>query len=358
MVSATNRDQQMQRQLLTGEEVWHGRDIAGRSDWQFAITDGIWSELKEATRQTVRNGQAWQDISHTNFLAPKTKALCNHVAKFLEHGPGLAKLTGFKLEELTEAERHVLFNGIGYQLGTPVSMSADGMMMSDVTNEGDQSGLKYGQVKDQENNDFLSSRARVHSTAKLRFHNDRCDVVALMCAEKAASGGTSRLVSVPMIHNQMLATRPDLLECLFHNYDRSRLGDEFGDNASWYSMPIFALNQGSFTSHYSRTFIEAAQMNPDVKKMTPAQWQAIDLMHEIADEVAFENDILPGEIQLLNNHVIFHGRTAYEDSPTTRRLLHRLWIAMPNSRSLPESFRILFRDIKPGSIRGGIPRAA
>ena len=119
---------------------------------------------------------------------------------------------------------------------------------------------------------------------------------------------------------------------------------------------MFAEQDGHFTCHYSRTFIEAAQLNEAVPKMQPEQWQAIELMAEIAEESAFATHQQPGEIQFLNNHVIFHSRTAYEDhpEPERRRLLHRLWLSMPNSRPLPPSFEVLFRDTRPGAVRGGI----
>jgi len=90
--------------------------------------------------------------------------------------------------------------------------------------------------------------------------------------------------------------------------------------------------------------------------MTDRQWRAIDAMHEIAEELVFEDEILPGEIQLLNNHVIFHGRTAYKDAAgKPPRLLHRLWLSMPNSRQLPESHQVLFHNVGAGELRGGIP---
>lgn len=346
----------MQRQPIAGACVWHGAELADRKDWRFNLTDAMWHELLTATKSAVQQAQTWQVVDEHNFQIPQTAVLLNEIATYLEQGPGLARLNGLHLEELTEEERRIMFYGIGQTLGTPVSMSRQGMMMSDVTDEGANSAKRYGHVKDEDDNDFLSSRARVHSTGQLRFHNDRCDVVALLCVAAAASGGISRLASVPMIHNIMLERRPDLLALLFDDYHRSRLGEEFGDNANWYSIPIFAQQEGHFTSHYSRTFIEAAQLQPDVEKMTAAQWQAIELMHEIADKVAFETAQSPGEIQFLNNHVVFHGRTEYQDhpEPDARRLLHRLWISMANSRPLPLSFEVLFREIRPGEIRGGI----
>ena len=49
----------------------------------------------------------------------------------------------------------------------------------------------------------------------------------------------------------------------------------------------------------------------------------------------------PGDIQFLNSHVTYHGRTPFEDDKDTGRdrLLMRLWLAMPNSRALPHEPR-------------------
>jgi alpha-ketoglutarate-dependent taurine dioxygenase len=39
-------------------------------------------------------------------------------------------------------------------------------------------------------------------------------------------------------------------------------------------------------------------------------------------------DLRPGDMQFLNNHVVLHSRTAYEDhpEPQRRRDLIRLWL--------------------------------
>jgi len=36
------------------------------------------------------------------------------------------------------------------------------------------------------------------------------------------------------------------------------------------------------------------------------------------------------------------------------RLLLRLWLAMPNSRAMPEGHEVLWRTIAAGAVRGGI----
>jgi hypothetical protein len=67
-----------------------------------------------------------------------------------------------------------------------------------------------------------------------------------------------------------------------------------------------------------------------------------------------------GDLQLLNNHVVYHARSTYEDDPGPGRdrFLMRLWLSMPNSRALPEGFEALWGSIEPGALRGGIAQAA
>ena len=53
---------------------------------------------------------------------------------------------------------------------------------------------------------------------------------------------------------------------------------------------------------------------------------------------------------------MYHAREDYQDDASTgqRRLLFLLWLAMPNSRALHESFEVLFGNTDPGTVRGGI----
>lgn len=67
----------------------------------------------------------------------------------------------------------------------------------------------------------------------------------------------------------------------------------------------------------------------------------------------------PGDVLLMNNHVVYHARAPYQDGEDTgsERLLFRLWLAVANSRPLPESQAVLFGDVPAGAVRGGIAKA-
>jgi hypothetical protein len=84
------------------------------------------------------------------------------------------------------------------------------------------------------------------------------------------------------------------------------------------------------------------------------------MLMDVAEEVCFEMRFAPGDIQLLNNHVVYHGRTAFKDDAGTGqdRLLMRLWLSVPNSRALPEDHAVLWGDVGAGRPHGGIAQPA
>jgi len=178
----------------------------------------------------------------------------------------------------------------------------------------------------------------------------------LLCVRQARRGGVSRLASTPAIHNALLATRPDLLDVLFEDFWRSRLGEESSDPATVYRLPIFGLRDGKFTSHYSLTFIEAAELVPGVPKITAPQRAAIAALQAAAEDLAFDMTLEPGDLQLINSHVTYHGRTPFEDDfdAGMNRLLLRLWLTMPGNRALPVGHEVLWREIEANRPRGGI----
>ena len=206
----------------------------------------------------------------------------------------------------------------------------------------------------------LSSYARTLSNGPLRFHTDRCDVVGLLCARQTRAGGISKLASSVAVHNEMLRRRPDLAAVLYQDVYRSRFGEEADRHEAVYPLPVFGVRDGKFTSHYSLTFIEVAQMVPGVPPLTAEQKEAIDLLMILADELSFAMRFEPGDMQLVNNHVIYHARAAFEDDAANGqvRLLYRLWLSMPNSRPLPRGHEVLWGSIEPGALRGGIGQVA
>jgi len=330
---------------------WYGADMARSNAWARPLGERERREI-DAALDRVRRIPLFEITQH-DFPLAATADLLAGVSDELENGFGAVRITGIAVTRYGEDDLRRVFWGLCSHLGTAMYQNARGEIMGEVRDESRDAAPTYvipqeGRVK--------SSRARARSTGPLRFHTDRTDVIALICARNAKAGGVSKLASIVTIYNEILKRRPDLLEVLCRDFWRSRPEDEDGGpGGRVFKMPVFGLRDGKLTCQYSRTFVEQAQEYPEVPRLTQDQIAAMDLLAEIAEAVCLHAPFTPGDLQLLNNHVVFHGRTAYEDDATQAqdRLLFRLWLSVPNSRALPEGFDVLWGNIEPGAIRGG-----
>lgn len=331
--------------------------MAGSDAWIHPLSEIELAELEDALDAVRARGLGWSEITKDAFPLPVLGPRLERIRQELEEGCGVAKLSGLRVDARTEEELRCLWFGIGSHIGVPVYQDSAGLLMRAIRDEGPDVGARHGALElEGEASPFLSSKARTLSNGPLRFHTDRCDVVGLMCVRPARSGGISKLASSVAVHDEILARRPDLAELLYAPYHRSRFGEEEGGEHLAYALPVFGVRDGRFTSHYSRTYIEAAQLMPDVPRMSAPEWEALDVLHQVAETLCFEMRLAPGDMQFLNNHVVYHARSAFEDDagPERGRLLYRLWLCVPNHRPLPVGHEVLWRNIEPGRLRGGI----
>ena len=343
---------------LDGRAAWTGQELERSGDWIRVLDDAQRQEIAAALDYAQRRGRCFPNVTRDDFPLPRTAPLLADIAEELENGRGAVRLRGLDAARFTEDELRQVFWGIGGHLGTALYQSAKGEMMGEVRDETRLATQTYEPV---EPGKVASSRSRTRGTGPLRWHTDRCDVIALLCARNARAGGVSKLASIVTIYNEIGRRRPDLLALLCQDYWRSRPKDEDGTGVERaFALPVFSVLDGKLTCQYSRTYVEQAQEFADVPRLTAAQNEALDLLAAVAEETCLHCPFEPGDIQLLNNHVIFHGRTAYEDDAGTRqeRLLLRLWLAVPNSRRLPAEHAVLWGSTEPGAIRGGVVQQA
>ena len=256
---------------IAGACVWHGSDMLHSHRWQRRLSPAQLVELDAALGAARARGLAWSDIdAAADFPLPGFAALAHDIRDELEDGSGIVLLRGIDPARYTPDDLKLLYAGLCRQIGTSVYSNRAGERMReirDVTRDQDAAGRgvgeRYGVLPEEGRKPaFLSSYARTLTNQQLRFHTDRCDVVALFCIRQAAQGGVSKLCSSPAVHNAMLARRPELAAALYDDVWRSRFGEEDATDASSYPLPVWGVRDGKFTSHYSRTFIEVAQRRP------------------------------------------------------------------------------------------------
>ena len=343
---------QAMRTPMVGPAAWYGADLDHSGDWIRTLDETQKREIAAALERV--RARPLSAFGRADFPLASTTELLREISEELENGRGMVRLRGLPVERYSEDDLRQIFWGIGCHLGTAVYQNATGEIMGEVR---DETRLEKPSFIPVEAGKVASSRSRSRSTGPLRWHTDRCDMIALMCVRNARAGGVSKLASIATIYNELLCRRPDLVELLCQDYWRARPADEDGLRPDRvFAMPVFGFCDGKITSQYSRTYVEQAQEVTGVPKLTAAQNEALDMLATVADEVCLHSPFEPGDIQMLNNHVIYHGRTAYEDDAMTKqeRLLLRLWLSVPNSRRLPAGFETLWGSIEPGALRGGV----
>jgi len=345
-------------ETINNAAAWKGAEIVNNPRWQFILQAADIEDIDAGLRHCKNLALEQQDIRADHFPLKAVKAKFAQIAEELEHGCGFVRLRGLPLDRWPRTDLELVWTGLACHLGQPVFQNSDGQLLREIRAESGNVGQRHGQLATAEGQ-FLSSRARTASNAELRFHTDRSDIVGLLCTGIASQGGLSKIASSVTVHNEMLTRYPEQCRLLYLDMPRSRIGEELGGEKAWYRLPVWGVRDGKFTSHYSRTFIEALEHVAGAPEVTAGQWQALDRLARLAEEQHFEMALAKGDIQFINNHVIYHSRTAFIDDPANgkRRCLLRIWLSAPH-RALPPGHAVLWREVEAGKIRGGISQQA
>jgi hypothetical protein len=69
------------------------------------------------------------------------------------------------------------------------------------------------------------------------------------------------------------------------------------------------------SQRYIRNHIRASQLRPDTPRLTERDHRALDIIQDLAESDEFHFDMASeqGDMQYLNNHVMVHARTQFED---------------------------------------------
>jgi hypothetical protein len=113
------------------------------------------------------------------------------------------------------------------------------------------------------------------TSAELCFHTDSCDVVTLLCVNRALTGGESMIVSGISVHDELLRRRPDLLAELYKPIYMDRRGEVPPGKKPWFGMPLFSWHRGLFTRllagapvhRFARALADAPRMSNTARNL-------------------------------------------------------------------------------------------
>ncbi len=254
--------------------------------------------------------------------------------RFLDRGPGFALLRGLNPDLHSALEMENVFWRICNALGAPLVQKSG--------------SVRFGRVEDR--GLPPEARPRYHETGiGGSIHTDSpimprvADIVGLLCVRPAAEGGDSKFVSVARVHDILLQHAEDLLSELYRPFffDRRIAAAEVSSaNPALLFVPIFSYDPGlgrhGLRLRWQPEYVWQAPQLQGVPPLREKQRLALHLLEGVLEDrsgaITLRLAMRPGDIQLVNNHRVAHGRTPFSDRPedpqrpAARRLMRRVWI--------------------------------
>jgi len=301
------------RKLIESSLAWRGSDIRSKDDIAFDLSASQVAALEEILGRVQKT--PFLDIRAEDCRHP---ALDRDFSKILDDilsGRGLCLIRGIPVANHSVEDVERIYWAIGTHIGTPLSQSILGLLMTGVQEE-----MRPGGVQ---------STSGAKSRADLAMHTDATDIFTLLCVRQAQSGGNTAFTSTLAIHNDLLEHRPEVLPILYRGFPHHRRGNQRdGEPAvTPYNVPVFGNCDGTISSVFVIGGIMAG-LHALGRKPTEEELEAIDAFQEAAVRLQFELHFEPGEMALANNLTLIHGRSEFVDweAPEKKRLLLRLFL--------------------------------
>ena len=259
-----------------------------------------------------------------HFPLAATAQWMGEVRRRLDEGPGFVMLDRLPVDAMSRDEASALYWLLMSFLEPPVAQEWKGTVIYDVRHD----GQEYTQ----------DTRAAL-TPEGLEMHTDSSmgeappNYVSLFCLRPARTGGMSIVSSAAAAHNYFLSEHPALLRRLYEAFYRDHQEYQAADAAATNFRPVFAWEAASGRASTRGTSCAATEAG---RVLDADGAQAVRLMDAFLSDPAHRLDLWVerGQIQVLNNRVIVHGRTPYQDAkrPEDRRHLVRLWLRAGDRR--------------------------
>lgn len=241
--------------------------------------------------------------------------------RHLRAGAGHVVLSGLGQPDEATARRFLL--AVAAMLGEPMPQDFDGGLIREVRDRGvtlrDTPTARYSDTR--EGGDLHTDG--MHRPGPIPGY------FALYCVRQAAVGGALMLVHVDDLLRE-LRREPAVVAALREPVHFDTREDR-PDRPATVARPILELDGAHPRITYLRAYIDSGHRRPGVAPLSPAQLAALDRLDALLDrkDLHTRRRLRPGQLIVVNNRTIVHGRTAFENERGAgrARLLLRTWIA-------------------------------
>lgn len=297
---------------------WMAEDLQADPRWIFKLSEadvGALMAMARSVRSVIGddpNGLLAMPASAFDAGAfGETIAAIRHE---LKDGFGAALVRGLPMESMHPLDAAIIYWGIGRHLGVATSNNPEGDMLGHVTD--------LGKTQKDANSRGYQTRE------EMAYHCDQSTLVGLLCVRTPRSGGQSRIASSVSVYNTLVERSAAHAAVLCRPYCWTKHGEANPGEPGYYESPVFNFLDDKLCVSLGPTHMVKGHQVAGAPPMTDEQREALEEAKAIAHAQHFSMELRRGDMQFLNNEVVVHTRTAYEDweDPGKKRLLWRLWL--------------------------------
>lgn len=308
---------------------WTIDTVGSPEHWTEILTDDELAEIDAALRHAEQGPDDLLQIGAEHFPLPTLHDRLTGIADELINGRGFVRLRGLQRDRYSQAQMELIYWGLGMHIGSPWPQNKHGHVLGDVIDQGKAF-------------DDPEARGNELGGTALPFHCDGSDIVGLMCLSNGLEGGLSTVANTVTIHNTLVRESPELAAALYEPYPYDFRGEQAEGGRPFYELPVFTEWEGRLFVRCIPPYIYASQRHAEAPRLSERARAALDRVVELAENPAnhVAMELLPGDIQLIDNFHVMHGRTSYVDDRSSGAVRHlkRLWLETPVLSSRPSHF--------------------
>ncbi|WP_282604574.1 TauD/TfdA family dioxygenase [Pelagibius sp. Alg239-R121] len=304
-------------QAIKAPCAWHAADLTP-NDWIMPIPANVMAELDNLAGILNSYGGSIEALTPDRFALSAATELMDSVRTRVNEGVGFAVLDRLPVERWGDKVAKAVAWVLTSMLGPVVMQKVDGTRLYEVKDSGAKLGYGVRRSITNLDQDFHTDGGWLSETP---------EITTLVCMRPASSGGLSRVASLATAHNQLRGRHPDLLGRLYRPFWWDRQAEHLPEESKSSRHPVFAKSDGKLTVRHYDDYVRKGYklLCAHLDQQGDAALVAMKAIVN-APENWIEFRLEPGQIEYVNNHVLAHARTAFEDDSTNGgRYLLRLW---------------------------------
>ncbi len=316
---------------------WRPGDFASMDEFSLDLTGRDIAILEDAIVPWRNGGRTVPDpVCRDDVSLPGLERFIDRLSAVLMNGRGMAVVRGFPVRDHDERTVVLMYRVLCCGMGRLLSQSKRRQRIGFVAHCPDR---------------LLELRGYARAGRQV-LHTDMEAVLGMLCVRRASSGGETRLASALAIHDEIGATRADLLAPLLKGFPVG-WGEEPPARPtagySDYDVPVLSWNDGRISvCHLPPQIREAAELAGT--PLSSAATEALDLFARLCErqDLVLTLALNEGEAYFINNYNTLHARNAFTDDPEKGRgrLMLRAWLDMPQPYPISQGLRLYHDDLR------------